>query len=99
MAFTVIPNVALESSLIVYTYPMNIQNPRLAAFAQTVFYSICAVVIPLIVSALGVDGALYSILPVWATKYGIAGAAIWILNYYDNKISTDKGGALFGTVA
>jgi len=78
---------------------MNTLNPRLIATAQTIFYSAATLIIPQIVSALGAGGALSAMLPAWVTNYGIAGAIIVVLNYYDNKLSSQKGGALFGTIA
>lgn len=72
---------------------MNIQNPKLVSFLQTVFYSAAVVIIPLIVQALGVGGAFDGVLPA-----GVTGIIIWILNYYDNKLSAQKGGAFFGAV-
>ena len=77
----------------------TIINPKLLSLVQTIFYSCALVVIPLLVSALGVDGALYAFLPKVVTQYGIAGALIWILNYYDNKIQARTGNAFFGTIA
>lgn len=78
------------------------QNPKLVAFVQTVFYSCAVVVIPLVVNGLQVDGVLYTllahVLPPWAMNAGVTGAIIWALNYYDNKISAKKGGAMFGTM-
>lgn len=56
------------------------------------------VVLPLLVSALGVDGALYSVLPTWFTQYGLTGAIIFVLNYYENKIQNSGKGALFGAI-
>lgn len=78
---------------------MNNINPKTIALAQTVFYSLAAYIIPQIVSALGAGGALSAILPAWVTNYGIAAGLIVALNFYDNKISAQRGGALFGTIS
>lgn len=79
---------------------MNTQNPKWIATAQTIFYSAATLIIPQIVSALGAGGALSAMLPAWVTNYGIAGAIIVVLNYYDNKINARNLGstAMFGMI-
>lgn len=68
-------------------------NPKLVSLLQTIFYSCLVVVIPIVISAFGVSGALYGTLPVWAT-----GGIIWYLNYLENQIQAKTGKALFGAV-
>ena len=77
----------------------TIQNPKVLALAQTVFYSACALIIPQLIGALGAGGALSMILPAWVTNYGIAAGIIVALNYFDNKIQARTGNAFFGSIS
>ena len=69
------------------------QNTKIIAFAQTLFYGAMFAIIPMFISALGQGGALDGLLsPV------VTGIIITILNYFENQIQTQTGSAMFGTI-
>lgn len=70
------------------------QNQKLIALAQTLFYAFFTVATPIFISALGQGGALYGYLPA-----GVTGIVLFGLNYLENQISNKGGGALFGMIA
>lgn len=69
----------------------NILNPKTVAVMQTLFYGLITLVLPQVI-ALITNGGI--IIP-----YGLSGLVLVILNYYDNKLSAQKGGAMFGSIA
>lgn len=69
-------------------------NPKLVAVAQTMFYGALFAIIPTVVTNLGAGGAFYGVLPV-----GITGIVIAVLNYIENQIQQKTGNAMFGTIA
>ena len=68
-------------------------NPKLIAFLQTIFYGLVTVLTPAFIEALGQGGALYGLLPAGAT-----GVLLFVLNLVDNNITNKTGKAFFGSV-
>ena len=71
-----------------------IQNPKLVALLQTLFYGFVTVATPLLITALGQGGALYGYLPAGAT-----GVLLFILNLVDNQMTKNSDGNFFGSIA
>lgn len=73
---------------------MNTQiNPKLVAFAQTLFYGAMFAIIPMVVVALGAGGALSGYFPASVTV-----VIVFVLNLIENNIQTKTGKAMFGTI-
>lgn len=71
-----------------------IQNPKLVAFVQTLFYGFVTVATPMFITALGAGGALNGYLPASATA-----VLLFILNLVDNQMSKNSSGNFFGAIS
>jgi hypothetical protein len=69
----------------------NILNPKTVALAQTVFYGLITVLLPQIINLITNGGVVI--------PYGLTGIVLVVLNYYENKLTTQNGGALFGLIS
>ena len=68
-------------------------NPKLIAFAQTLFYGFFFWAIPQFITALGQGGALSGLL-----SPGLTVGIIFVLNFIENQMQAAGKGALFGTM-
>lgn len=70
---------------------MNTINPKTVAIVQTLFYGAVTAFLPVLIGML-TSGSI--VIP-----WGLTGVVLVVLNYYDNKLSAQKGGAFFGAIA
>jgi hypothetical protein len=70
-------------------------NPKIIALAQTLFYGFFTIATPLFIQSLGQGGAFYGMLSPTLT-----GILLFSLNYLDNYLNSLKGGttAMFGVI-
>lgn len=71
----------------------NINNPKVLALVQTLFYGFFTVATPLFINALGVGGAFYG----WFSPT-ITGILLFVLNLVDNQMSKAGTGNFFGSI-
>lgn len=72
----------------------TIQNPKVVALLQTLFYGFVTVATPIFISSLGQGGAFYG----WFSPT-VTGILLFALNLVDNEISKKTGGNFFGVIS
>lgn len=70
------------------------QNPKILALVQTLFYGFVTVATPIFISSLGQGGAFYG----WFSPT-VTGALLFVLNFVDNQMSKNSSGNFFGNIA
>ena len=80
---------------VLYSLDMNtIINPKLLAFAQTLFYGFVTIAVPTTIAALGQDGLLNGFF-----SPAVTGVMLFVLNLVDNRIAEKTGKGMFGSIA
>lgn len=69
-------------------------NPKITALIQTLFYGFVTVATPLFIASLGQGGAFYG----WFSPT-ITGVLLFVLNFVDNQMSSKTGGSFFGNIS
>lgn len=70
-----------------------IQNPKVLALVQTLFYGFVTIATPLFISSLGQGGAFYGIF-----SPAVTAVLLFVLNLVDNQMSKNSSGNFFGAI-
>lgn len=71
-----------------------IQNPKILALVQTLFYGVITVSVPLFIASFGQGGAFYG----WFSP-AVTGILLFVLNLVDNQMSKNSSGNFFGSIS
>ena len=75
-------------------YNRGMQNPKIIALLQTLFYGFFTVATPLFIESLGAGGAFYG----WFSPT-ITGVLLFVLNLVDNRLNDKSGKSFFGAIS
>lgn len=69
-------------------------NPKIIALLQTLFYGFFTIATPLFISSLGQGGAFYGLF-----SPGVTVTLLFVLNLFDNQLNAKSGGNFFGKIS
>ena len=72
----------------------TINNPKIVALAQTLFYGFVTVATPILISSFGQEGAFYGLFSPTVTV-----AILFVLNLVDNRLTETSGKSFFGSIS